>query len=238
MRNKKEETVKVSARLSKSKLERLAAEYQTNNITELLNRLMDEKLEQRFASTDTKPLRSVITGIGAKNRVAAKIIRQMPKHSIYIEPFGNTASILLQKEPVKIEVFNDINRQVTNFFQVLRDNPMGLYNGCTTLPYSEEQYARFVQSGIPDDPLEQAVRFFYMNRCGFLGTDNNGFRTGIERNNAAFYYRECERFYTVSKRFQTVEILNKDFAQVIRKYRDQPDAFILADPPYYDGFVI
>lgn len=232
MQQGREETVKVSARISKSELERLAAEYQTASFTDILNKLIDEKLEHRFAADAT---RSVITGIGAKNRVAKKMISLMPEHSIYVEPFGNTASVLLQKEPVKVEVYNDKNGQITNFFRVLRQNPMGLYNACVALPYSEEQYRQLADSPIPDDPLQKAVRFFYLNRAGFLGSPGNGFRSGYTaRNNAAFYYQECERFYAVSRRLQNVEIWNKDYRKVIRKY-DHPDTFIMADPPYLDG---
>lgn len=220
-------------RVPKSKLDFLMTEYGTDSITETFNRLIDEKLEHRFQANTT---RSVISALGAKNRVARRMIALMPKHDIYIEPFGNTASVLLQKPQVKKEVYNDINGNVVNFFRVLRDNPLGLYNKCSSLPYSEEVYQDFVKSDVPDDPLEKAVRFFYLSRCGFLGVNSKSFKShSSKRNDSAFYYRECERFYAVSRRFQGVEITNKDFATIIRRYKDHPNAFIMADPPYFDG---
>lgn len=220
-------------RVSTSKLELLMREYETDNITEVFNRLMTEKIEHEFAADAS---RSVITAIGGKNKVAKQMIKYMPEHSVYIEPFGNTASVLLQKSPVQKEIYNDIDGNVTNFFMVLRDNPAGLYNACTSLPYSEELYYEFVKSEIPDDPLQKAVRFFYLSRLGFIGSNSKGFRTfSGSRNFAKFYYKECERFFAVSKRFQNVEIINKHFKKVISTYQDDPAAFFLCDPPYYDG---
>lgn len=220
-------------RVSKNKLDLLMAEYGTNSVTEVFESLIEEKLKHKFKRNAT---RSVITGIGAKNKLARRMIELMPEHKIYIEPFGNTASVLLQKPKVSKEIYNDIDGNVTNFFLVLRDNPIGLYNACSSLPYSEELYFEFVKADVPTNPMEKAVRFFYLNRCGFLGHQSIGFRTfSTDRNHARFYYQECERFFAISNRLKNVEILNKNYKKVILKYKDNLDAFFMCDPPYYDG---
>lgn len=221
-------------RIQQDILDFLLQEYKTDNVTQAFESLIQEKLDHRFGQADAS--RSVITAIGGKNRVAKKIIELMPPHRIYIEPFGNTASILLQKEPVAKEVYNDINDSVSNFFRVLRDNPIGLYNRCSMLPYSESTYREMAASEIPDDPVEKAVRFFYLSRAGYMGIQQRGFKAMQKKNNqATFYHRECERFYAIGQRLKAVEVVNKDFFQVIRKYANEPEALILADPPYYDG---
>lgn len=119
---------------------------------------------------------------------------------------------------------------------MLRENPIGLYNACLALPYSEDVYREFLESEVPEDPLEKAVRFFYLSRAGFLGANSKGFKSSSpDRNSSAFYYKECERFLAVSKRFQNVEITNRDFSKVIKKYKENSEAFMMADPPYFDG---
>lgn len=234
MANKKikDETIKISSRLSKSKLELLSKEYQTNSITDLLNKLMDDKIKNRFSADSS---RSVITSIGAKNKLSTRIIDFMPEHSTYIELFGNTASILLKKPQSKRELFNDIDNNITNFFLVIRDNPTALYNSCSSLPYSETLYNELFQSQVPTDPIEKATRFFYLNRCGFMGYTARGFRCDTyNRNYADFYYKECERFFALAERFKNVEITNKDYKKILKKNIND-DAFFLCDPPYYDG---
>jgi DNA adenine methylase len=237
MKKFKEQRQKVSFWMPTSKIEILMKEYKTEGITELFNKLVDEKLDNNWASNDAT--RSVITSIGGKNKLAKRIIEFMPKHSIYIEPFGNTASILLQKEPVKKEVYNDINEDVVNFFNVLKTDSIALYNACKALPYSEAVYQELASSPIPSEPLQKAVRFYYLSRAGFLSSSNSstGFRTNAPdgRNFGKFYYNECERFYAISKRMQGVEILNRDYRKIIKTYSDNLDALFLCDPPYFDG---
>lgn len=146
---------------------------------------------------------------------------------------------MLQKTPVKKEVYNDIHEEVVNFFTVIQTDPLALYHACTKLPYSEVVYREMLSTPIPVDAVEKAARFYYLSRAGFLATSRGttGFRTNTSdgRNFGRFYYKECERFYAISKRLQSVELLNRDFRKVIRAYRDHEDALILADPPYYDG---
>lgn len=44
-----------------------------------------------------------------------------PAHKIYVEPFGGSGAVLLNKQPAWMEVYNDLYDRVVNFFEVLRD---------------------------------------------------------------------------------------------------------------------
>src|SRR5205823_285703 len=57
---------------------------------------------------------------GGKAYYAKWIIGHFPKHRVYIEPFGGAANILLRKRPSEVEIFNDLDERVINFFRVLR----------------------------------------------------------------------------------------------------------------------
>ena len=63
---------------------------------------------------------------GGKWKLAKWIMQYFPEHVSYIEPFGGAASILLQKNPAMIEVYNDLDHQVVTFFKVLREQPQNL----------------------------------------------------------------------------------------------------------------
>ena len=43
--------------------------------------------------------------------------------SCYIEPFAGMAGVLFARQPVKLEVLNDLNRRVINWWRVVRDQP-------------------------------------------------------------------------------------------------------------------
>lgn len=77
---------------------------------------------------------------GGKFRIAQWIINQFPEHLCYVEPFGGGGSVLLRKSPAKIEVYNDLNGGVVNFFRVLRERPADLIAAIELTPYSRKEF--------------------------------------------------------------------------------------------------
>lgn len=58
---------------------------------------------------------------GGKWRLAPWIIRHLPPHRVYVEPFGGAASVLLRKPRAYSEVYNDQWGRVVDVFSVLRN---------------------------------------------------------------------------------------------------------------------
>src|SRR5579863_5874311 len=56
--------------------------------------------------------------IGGKNRLAKKIISLLPEHITYVEPFAGGAQVLFHKLPSEVEVLNDLDFDIVNFFRV------------------------------------------------------------------------------------------------------------------------
>jgi len=56
--------------------------------------------------------------IGGKNRLASTIISKIPEHLTYVEPFAGGAQVLFHKTPSNIEVLNDLDFDIVNFFRV------------------------------------------------------------------------------------------------------------------------
>jgi len=59
---------------------------------------------------------------GGKRYLAARIIEQFPAHRIYVEPCAGAASVLLNKPPCEVEVYNDLDKRIVRLFRVLRDH--------------------------------------------------------------------------------------------------------------------
>lgn len=58
--------------------------------------------------------------IGGKSQSAEKLVRLMPEHDCYVEVFGGGLWTFFRKEPSKIEVVNDINGELINFYRVIQ----------------------------------------------------------------------------------------------------------------------
>ena len=70
----------------------------------------------------TNSIRAPFPWFGGKGNLKIKnfILQNLPHHTRYIEPFGGGGSILISKKPAEVEVYNDVNRGVVNFFPSYR----------------------------------------------------------------------------------------------------------------------
>ena len=44
---------------------------------------------------------------------------RIPKHTTYVEAFAGGAQVFFHKEPSKVEVLNDLDRDIVNLYRVL-----------------------------------------------------------------------------------------------------------------------
>ncbi len=74
----------------------------------------------------TKMVNSPIRWVGGKSRFRKFIIPLIPEHTCYVEPFAGGAWILFGKPPSPVEVLNDIDQELINFFRILKHEPEAL----------------------------------------------------------------------------------------------------------------
>ncbi|WP_373232122.1 DNA adenine methylase [Cohnella sp.] len=181
---------------------------------------------------------SPLIWFGGKGKQAEYIIGKMPAHKVYVEPFGGAAHVIAQKPRTNHEVYNDIDGIVVNFILQSIENTDALIERCAVIPYSRELYDRWRREELPRDPLERAVRWFYLNRSAISKGNadevpKTGWRhsTTSSQNPAMGYVNACEKIRTFAKRMQGVMIERLDFRAVIEKY-DSAEALFYVDPPY------
>jgi DNA adenine methylase len=164
------------------------------------------------------------------------IVSQFPPHTTYVEPFAGGASVLLSKPPTSVEVLNDLNHTLINFFDVLRDEPEKLIRAIWLTPYSREEFKR---SGAPADNRVENARRFYV-RCqqarGSGTVSHAGWRfavgkPGDVRNPAVNAWSEIDHLWSVAQRLKMVQIECDDAYKVIERY-DRPSTLFYLDYPY------
>lgn len=106
----------------------------------------------------TNAIRAPFPWFGGKagHKIKDAILSALPPHKRYLEPFGGGASILIAKQPAEVEVYNDVNRGVVNFFRVISDvDYFGKFMArAALLPVSRELYEEYSRTwtGIPRSP--------------------------------------------------------------------------------------
>jgi DNA adenine methylase len=167
-------------------------------------------------------------------RLVKKLLALIPPHDVYVEVFGGAANLLFAKEPSKIEVYNDINSELVNFFRVLRDDEkwQKLQEKLLLTPYAREEFNLALQQAEGLDEIERARRFFVCVQMSFAGKGETfGYSRIVSRPTA--YFNKIAQFDYFHKRLKTVIIENSDFEEIIRRY-DTPNTFFFCDPPYIE----
>ena len=79
---------------------------------------------------------------------------------VYIEPAAGSAAVLFRKPRAPVEIINDIDGAVVNFFRVPRDRPAELARACRLTPYARGQYLADAEDEPDAGDLERARRFW------------------------------------------------------------------------------
>lgn len=184
---------------------------------------------------------SPIKWVGGKRNLRKKLISIMPEHMQYTEVFGGAAWVLLDKPKSKLEIFNDINGDLINFYRVIQSKLKCelLINKINMLPKSREIFDSFkTKIESETNEINKALMFYYLLKLTFGGdlinpryTIPNDGRKNIN------YDKIPEEFWALHERLKDVYIENKDFEYIITKY-DRKDGNVLfyLDPPYLDTF--
>lgn len=176
---------------------------------------------------------------GAKNRIASWICSYIPEHKVYLEPFFGSGAVFFNKEPARIETVNDLDDNVVNYFNVLRNNPDALIAALKLTPYSREEYNRSFDMSENDSDVEKARKFAIKCWMGF-GCSNlyrNGFRSSQQSKSPRTTKEWIEfpdRLYAAAMRLKEAQIEKLPAVELIKRY-DTADVFIYADPPYLRG---
>jgi DNA adenine methylase len=113
------------------------------------------------------PTRPVLRWHGGKWKLAPFILQHFPKHRIYVEPFGGAGSMLMRKERVYAEVYNDLDDVVVNLFRVLRDEAksLRLIEALRLTPFARAEFNEALEAS--EDDVERARHLVVRSYMGF-----------------------------------------------------------------------
>lgn len=180
-------------------------------------------------------LRPPVKWHGGKHYLCHWIIGHFASHHTYLEPFGGGASVLLNKPPSQVEVYNDLDERITRLFRVIRDHGDELRRRLILTPYSEIEFESAPVAC--DDEIEQARRDFVRWRLSLGGRgDSFSFtlhrvRRGMADVVSGYLSMIDEQLPFIIERLRRVQILQRPALDVIRTW-DGENTLIYCDPPY------
>ena len=159
----------------------------------------------------------------------------------FCDVFGGSAAVLLNLEPYMVETYNDLDSDLVNFFEALRNQGSKLIKAISLTPFSREE---LVRACIPEkklSKLERARRFYVrarQTRTGLAQTSSEGrwahcvltSRAGMS-GTVSRWLGSVEGLSEIAQRLQRVQIENAPAVEVIQRY-DTVNTVFYVDPPY------
>jgi DNA adenine methylase len=172
--------------------------------------------------------------IGGKNRLATKIISMLPEHTTYVEPFAGGAQVLFHKPPSNVEVLNDLDFDVVNFFRVCQwhyEELVRYLRFCLASRTLHELHVKSDPATLTD--IQRAGRFFYLQKNSFGGLIlRPKFHYGVVQRSNFNPERLPEIIERAHRRLARVQIESLPYEQVLERY-DRPTTLFYLDPPYW-----
>lgn len=179
---------------------------------------------------------------GSKWGIAKWIISNFPQgyeKMVYLEPFFGSGAVFFNKIPSAVETINDLDSDVVNLFQVLRNRPEELKRQLSLTPYSREEYdLSFISC---DEPVEKARRFMVRTNqaIGAKLDGKSGWRNHKQMKiggTVCKWGRICETINIATQRLRgdtthLVQIEHMDAFRLIERYNSK-DVLMYLDPPY------
>ena len=189
-----------------------------------------EKLQQ-----ETYP---IVKWVGGKRQLMFELLKNMPEnYNRYFEPFIGGGALFFELQPENAYI-SDMNEELINLYQVVRDNVDELITDLQKHDISKEYFMEIRNIDRTEEyknwsNVKKASRFIYLNRTCFNGM----YRVNSKGEfNVPFGHYKNPRILdennliNCSNLLQRTEIKHADFSEILKKVKKGD--FVYFDPPY------
>jgi DNA adenine methylase len=191
-----------------------------------------------------------ISYYGGKQRMLQHILPVLPSEfNLYCEPFVGGGAVFWAKEPSPLEVINDTNRELINFYEVCQNEFVDLEKLIRITLHSRTLFndARVIyENPHMFNRIKRAWAVWVLSSQGFAAKIDGSWGYDKLKGTVSTKIKNKRDNFTeeLAIRLQKVQIECTDALRIIRS-RDSKDSFFYCDPPYfnsdcghYDGYTI
>lgn len=184
-------------------------------------------------------IKTPISYYGGKQKLASTILSSIPAHNLYGEPFFGGGAVFFAKDPSDIEVLNDTNKELINFYLVVQNRFVDLEPMIRATLHSrrlfEDATAVYSNPHLFDE-VKRAWAVWVLSSQAFSsmldgswGYDKKKNLTTTKVNNKRSSFTE-----QMAARLQNVQLECADALYIIQS-RDTAESFFYVDPPYFNS---
>ncbi len=190
-------------------------------------------------TTQKTNLKTPISYYGGKQLMARYILPNIPEHKVYIETFCDGAAIFFAKAKSELEILNDTNRELINFYEVLKNDFVSLEKEVKITLHSRDLHRQaWVVYSNPNmfNAVKRAWAVWVLASQGFGGMISESWgRDKTQNKTVKMLHNKRQNFseeYAI--RMQEVSLESRDAVKLITG-TDSKDAFFYCDSPYYNA---
>lgn len=184
-------------------------------------------------------MKSLLTYYGGKQKLAPIIHEILPSHILYAEPFAGGAAVFWYKRPSPVEVLNDLNGELINFYRIVKTRYHDLYTLISQTLHSRQQHTHaWVIYQFPElfDDVQRAWAIWVLSSQSFSARLDGSFGYDVSQNTTSRKIQISRHEFTerYATRLEKVQLENADALYIIRS-RDSPGSLFYCDPPYFNS---
>jgi DNA adenine methylase len=171
--------------------------------------------------------------IGGKSFAARTIIGCFPTHVCYVEPFCGGAQCFFRKDRSNVEVLNDLDSELVNFYRCVQLWPMRVARLVCAMPHSRALFMELLaEPPCSRGPLARAARTWYLQKTSFAGkVAGQSFGYSRQRPERSTPEHIVKNLLAAAERLHQVTLECLPWQDVLKRY-DSPETLFYCDPPY------
>ena len=184
-------------------------------------------------------MKTPISYYGGKQNLVTTILPLLPPHKTYIEPFVGGGAIFWSKLKSEVEIINDYNRELINFYEVVQNefvdlekmirislHSRSLHSDATVIYNNPHMFSR----------IKRAWSVWILASQSFSAMLDGSWGYDKQKGTTSLKIANKRESFTIDYaiRLQNVQIENTDALRIIRS-RDYSEAFFYCDPPYFNS---
>ncbi len=184
-------------------------------------------------------LRTPISYYGGKQKLATTVLSFIGNHKLYCEPFCGGGAILFAKEPSAVEVINDTNAELINFYKVCKNRFHDLQVLVRSTLHSrllhDDAWHVYNKPHLHDE-VRRAWAVWVLSTQSFSARLNGNWGYDKKDNTTSSKITSKRESFTevIAQRLQNVQVECADALYIIERC-DAEDTLVYADPPYFNS---
>jgi DNA adenine methylase len=190
-----------------------------------------------------------ISYYGGKQKLLSTILTKIHPHKLYCEPFLGGAAIFFGKPQSEVEVINDTNKELMNFYRVCKEKFLDLQSLVRITLHSRKAHQdAHVINANPHlfSDVQRAWAVWVLSSQSFSSMLDGSWGYDISKRSTTTKISNKREQFTedLAIRLQDAQLECADALYVIQS-RDSENSFFYCDPPYfnsdcghYDGYTI